>query len=184
MSSWRRDQPVRGGLCSHLWRWGTGRPRLDRERRRCCLERTVWRIYPGHPERNRIPHAFPRLFLIYPSSYVRFSFFVASRALMILIVSSSSRCTITNVRPDSDCPIVMNLISPRGTAGSRIVTVKGSPKTVAASSKETPCLRTFEPVFRMSHSNVSPTIPPARCPAYALKCDRREDRCVSSPVTR
>jgi len=50
---------------------------------------------------------------------------------MILIVSSSSGCTTANVRPGSDCPIVMNLILSPGHSritnrdGQRITEYRG-----------------------------------------------------------
>src|SRR5476651_2057849 len=52
---------------------------------------------------------------------------------------------------------MMKRVSVCECAGSRIVMETGSPKTVAASSKLTPCLARFDPALCASHSKVSMT---------------------------
>jgi len=66
--------------------------------------------------------------------------------------SPRSVWTTTKRRPDTACPIRMNLVSSSDESGSRIVLERGSPKVVAASSKETPCFSRFTADLPASHS--------------------------------
>src|SRR5205823_5428935 len=61
------------------------------------------------------------------------------------------RCGLVDVSP-----MITKRSSSVECSGSAMVKDSGSPNTVVASSKETPCRSTFCPAFSSSHSKVSP----------------------------
>ena len=89
------------------------------------------------------------------SSYCFRSRRLARRALMIRILSPRSVCTTTSNLSRCERPKIMKRFSACECAGSKIVTESGSPNTVAASSKGTPCLARFNRALLASHSKVS-----------------------------
>jgi hypothetical protein len=59
-------------------------------------------------------------------------------------------------REFTDCPMVTNRDSLVEWTGSETVAASGSPKTVVASSKETPCFVRLAAAFLGSHWNLTP----------------------------
>jgi len=72
---------------------------------------------------------------------------------MMRIRSSRSVCATTSRRRRSDIPTDTNRCSPAEWPGSDIVSDRGSPRTVAASRKPTPCLARLACALSGSHSN-------------------------------
>lgn len=71
--------------------------------------------------------------------------------------SPRSVWTTTTRRPENAWPISTDRSSSSEESGSRIVLESGSPKAVAASSKETPCFSRLRAAFSRSHSKfISP----------------------------
>jgi len=74
---------------------------------------------------------------------------------MILTRPCRSVCATMSSRWRLDKPVVKNLCSSCEWSGSSIVTAKGSPNTVAASSNDTACFARFLCAFSGSHSNTT-----------------------------
>lgn len=72
---------------------------------------------------------------------------------MIRRTSSISVCDTVSKRPRLENPNVMNRSSPTEWSGSLVVADNGSRKTVAASSKDTPCFFRFSAALSESQAN-------------------------------
>lgn len=79
---------------------------------------------------------------------------------MIRKRSSRSVWTTTRVLRFTDLPMITNRLSFSEWIGSAIVKDKGSPKTVTASSKDTPCFLRFWTALCWSHSKFNDTLSP------------------------
>ena len=74
--------------------------------------------------------------------------------VVVLRLASRTHTVFTVIRRRLvESPIVMERGSSSECCGSRIVPARGSPNTVDASSKDTPCLAKFRAAFAGSHSN-------------------------------
>lgn len=78
---------------------------------------------------------------------------VAGRALIIRTLGGRSVNATSNRRSCSEYPTMISRGSSDECSGSSKILAIGSPNTVAASSKVTPCLRPFSLAFAGSHSN-------------------------------
>ena len=94
---------------------------------------------PAPRARSRTPGASRRQVRGSPASYALRSRAVVSRALMILILVPRSVYATTRRRPASDFPRLRNRRSSCEWSGSEIVSSSGSPNTVTASLRATPC---------------------------------------------
>jgi hypothetical protein len=81
---------------------------------------------------------------------------LATRALMMRIVSPSSVWATTSNRPRSETPNVTYRSSLAEWSGSKPVAAMGSLKAVVASSNETLCFRRFSRAFLRSHLKFMP----------------------------
>jgi hypothetical protein len=125
----------------------------DEQRPRAAVGRRDASLAAARPRSRQCPRSQSAA----PLAYASLSLLLARLALMMRISSSSPDplkvYATTRTRPVGDRPRRRNRSSPSECFRYGPSNASGSANTVAASSKETPCLRTWSRAFPASHSN-------------------------------